>query len=224
MAKFSEPTAPERPPLSDHLRAGISLALFAHLSVVLVCLAANLAPSALEQRLLQVFQPYAQLLNFDLDGTRYFLTHATIRDVDHRIEVLPATAVSDEDDQWAVLRRGMRGSERYHRYQRLAESMAFFQENDDVTSLLAEAVARYYARHENAPLRELRCRQHVLQSWDAVGSPSPTVRDPDSSEYFVVLYRANVIGGSRGPFRIVKRESAALEAAVKKSVMPKRQP
>ena len=97
-----------RPPAqwSDNTRAVVSIVLFAHVFVVSVCLAANLAPSTLEQRLLQFFQPYAQLLNFDLDGTRYYLTHATVRDVDHRIEVLPAAATGDADDQWAWLARG----------------------------------------------------------------------------------------------------------------------
>ncbi len=107
MAKRSKHTVAEPLQLpSENTRSLISIALFAHLFVVVVCLAANLAPSMLEQRLLQFFQPYAQLLNFDLDGTRYYLTHATVRDVDNRIEVLPARAADDGEDRWMPLCAG----------------------------------------------------------------------------------------------------------------------
>ena len=192
------------PVAGRNVRAGISLALFAHLFIVFVCLAANLAPRA-GAASAAGFQPYTQLLNFDLDGTRYYLTHATTGTWTTASRSCRIRR-NDGDDQWTSLCRGVRGSERYHRYQRLAETMAFFQENDDVTSLLAEAVARYYARQENAPVRELRCRSTCCKRGTR-SEPSPTARDPDSSEYFAVLYRASVIGGSRGPFRILKRET-----------------
>jgi len=102
--------ATDQPPVpGDNTRALVSLLLFMHLFIVFVCFAANLIPSELEMRLLRLFQPYAQLLNFDLDGTRYYLTHATARDVDHRWEVLPAGAPGGTENGWQVMRQGVRG-------------------------------------------------------------------------------------------------------------------
>jgi hypothetical protein len=197
---------------SENTRALISIAIFAHLFVVVVCLAANLAPSTLEQRLMQFFQPYAELLNFDLDGTRYYLTHATIRDVDHRIEVLPAEAANDGEDQWVPLARGLRGGERYHRHQRFADAMSFFQDDEAMTALMAEGVARCCTVLDAAPVREVRLRQHLLQSPEAVRDDVPAQRDPDAANYFALLYRAHVVIGDRGQIRVLKREAASLEA------------
>jgi hypothetical protein len=193
-------------------RALVSIALFAHLFVVFVCLAANLAPSVLQQRLLRLFSPYARPLNFDLDGTRYFLTHGTSRDVDHRVEVLREAGAEGDESAWQWVGSGAPGSERYHRYQRLAEALAFFAEDDSVTALLAAGVARQAARYEGVPVREIRCRQHLLQSWMAVRSESPAERDPAAPSYFAYPYRARVMMGDGGQVRILKREAAALEA------------
>ena len=195
------------------MRAVLSILIFVHVFIVFVCLCGNLIPSLLQQRLLGLFQPYTQLLNFELDGTRFFLTHATIRDVDHRIEVLPKGAAGNTDSDWLLLSRGMHGSERYGRYQRLADTLAFFEEDEAVTALIAEGVARYYLMQADTPVNQLRCRQHILQSWAAARSPSPAQRDPDSPGYFSELYRANVITLGDRQIRIVKRAAAALEAA-----------
>ncbi|MCU0693875.1 MAG: hypothetical protein MUF54_21005 [Polyangiaceae bacterium] len=200
------------PQLGETARAVISVVLFAHLFIVATCLASNLVPSLLQQRLLRLFRPYARVLNFDLDGTRYYLTHGSQRDVDHRIEVLPSARDAGDPSSWVGLVRGSRGSERYHRYQRLAEAVTFFQDDDAVTALLAEGIVRQSTRHDGQALAEVRCRQHLLQSWAAARSEVPAERDPESATYYATVYAARVISGDRGEIRILKRESAALEA------------
>jgi hypothetical protein len=107
----------------------------------------------------------------------------------------------------------MRGSERYYRYQRLADTMAFFEEDEATTALIAEGVARCYLSQTGTVVEQLRCRQHILQSWEAVTSASPAQRDPNSPSYFSEVYRANVIIAPNQQIRIVKRARAALEAA-----------
>lgn len=195
---------------SDNTRAVVSLLLFIHLFIILICLAANLNPSELELRILGMFQPYVQLFNFDLDGTRYYLTHATQNDVDHRWEVLP----TESGEGWQVLRQGVRGSERYLRYQRFADALAYAAESDELPSLMAEGVARHYERQLRIPLQELRCRRHSLQALETVIGAG-RLDDPDDPAYLSDVYRAQVVATENGPIHILKREAPSLEAAVK---------
>ncbi len=206
------PDTPASASPGDTARAVISIFLFVHLFVLFVCLTANLVPSSLQQRLLRVFRPYAQLLNFDLDGTRYFLTHATIRDVDHRLEVLASGESESADESWENIARGRRGSERFHRYQRLADTLSFFQDDERTTALLAESVARCYRSPAGSTITQLRCRRHTLQSWETPDSAAASPSDPDSPSYFSVVYRANILTTPAGAIRIVKRAEASLEA------------
>lgn len=212
--KVASPKSDAQVVPSDNTRAFVSLLLFIHLFIVLICLAANLIPSELEMRLLQLFQPYAQLLNFDLDGTRYYLTHATENDVDHRWEVLPVELGDGTGEGWQVLRQGLRGSERYLRYQRFADALAYAAESDELPSLMAEGVARHYERQLQIPLQEVRCRRHALQSFEVAASAEGT-DDSANPAYLSDIYRAQVVASESGPIRVLKREAPALEAAVK---------
>jgi hypothetical protein len=221
MAKRARTSRPSAPPeklvtaaLGDTACAVISIFLFIHLFVLLVCFSANLTPSLLQQRLLRILGPYAELLNFDLDGTRYFLTHATIRDVDHRIEVLPEGV----EKSWQNISLGWRGTERYHRYQRLADTLSFFQEDEGTTAVLAESIARSYLAQEGTTITQLRCRRHTLQSWETPDGVATPPSDPDSPGYFSVVYQANVLTTPSGAIRILKRAEASLEAAPDRGV------
>ncbi len=199
-------------------RAIVSVFLFIHLFVLFVCLSANLVPSELQVRLLNLFRPYTQLLNLDLDRTRLFLTHASVRDVDHRIEVIhhvPDDGVANEslEPEWEPISRGMAGGERLRRYQRLADAMAFFQEDEETTALITESIARSFLDADGRTISQLRCRQHALQSWESVGSSVRLERDPNSSNYFSTLYRAEIFTPGGDQIRILKRTKASLEAA-----------
>lgn len=200
-------------PLGDGARAAISVLLFVHLFIVACCLASSLVPSQLEQRMMRLFRPYAQLLNFQLDGTRFDLTQASVSDVDQRIEVMVPGRQSPGGGQWQRLAKGVRAGERYHRYQRLAQTMAFFQEDEETTALIAQAVARGCLSDEGLTVQQLRCRQHLLQSWDVFTSGMAEQQDPLAESYFTTVYMADVIHSGRGRIDIVKRAAASQEAA-----------
>jgi hypothetical protein len=186
-------------------RVLISLLLFAHLFFVVVALAANLAPSQLQSRILSRFAFYTQTLNLDLSFTPYYLTHAGPEDVDHRIEVLPADESPDDDDAWTVLPDvGRRGSERYHRYQRLARVMSFFSRDDETAARVATAVGASYLHQRDIRPQRVRCRKHMLQSWTAITGGTSAQRDPDDPTYFQVVYDANYVISATGGVGVVK--------------------
>jgi hypothetical protein len=193
-------------------RTVASLLLIVHVFIVAMCLAANLAPSQFQQRLMSVLRPYAQLLNFELEGTRFYLTRASAGDVDHRIEALPQGEDEQLADNWINLSAGVRGSERYQRYQRLADVMAFFAEDEQTAGLIAQSVAGYYLRQQDVSLRQVRCRSHLLQPWDVMQRGAIEELDPDDPSYFSVLYRADILIGDHR-IDVLKRAEAALEAA-----------
>ena len=95
--------------------------------------------------------------------------------------------------------------------------MAFFQEDESRTALLAEGVARCCTVQEASPIREVRWRQHLLQDPEALRSGVPAQRDPNAAGYFALLYRAHVVAGDRGRIRVLKREDAKLEATAGRS-------
>lgn len=196
----------------ETMRSVLSLALFIHLFIVALCLSASYTPSSLQQRLGSIFRPYTELLHLRIQGEALYLTHATQLDVDHRLEVLPAGADPAVTDSWQSIARGSRGGERYTRYQRLADAMAYFQEDEEVTATIAAGVARNYAA-QGEPIDQIRCRQHKLQSWDAIDSTVAGVRDPNDPMYFADIYEANVLTIAPDRIRIVKRSDPALESA-----------
>lgn len=193
-------------------RTIVSLLLVVHLFVIAMCLAANLAPSQFQQRLMSVLRPYGQLLNFELEGTRFFLTRASATDVDHRIEVLPQGEDEQVADSWVHMSAGSRGSERYHRYQRLADVMAYFAEDEQTAGTIAQSVAGYYLRQQEIALRQVRCRSHLLQPWDVMQRGAIEELDPNDPSYYSVLYRADILI-SENRIDVLKRAAAALEAA-----------
>jgi hypothetical protein len=143
---------------------------------------------------------------------RFYLTQASVADVDHRIEVLPQGEAGGDDAEWVPLTAGSRGSERYHRYQRLADVMAYFAEDEETAGVIAQAVAGYCWRQRENPVRQVRCRNHLLQPWDAAQRGAIEELDPNDSSYFSVLYLADILAGEHR-IDVLKRADSALEAA-----------
>ena len=190
-------------------RATVSLLLFAHLFFAFVALAANVAPSRLQQRLLARFSFYTQLLNLDLNFTSLYFTHASIDDVDHRLELLPEGRSPDVDGDWVVLPDvGVRGSDRYQRYQRLARVVSFFSPQDEVTAALARAVGVNFLVQRGIRPQRLRCRRHLLQDWNVIRAGTAAQRDPNDPSYFRVAYDANFVVSRDGAVSVVKLAEA----------------
>ena len=192
------------------VRSVASLALFIHLFCLALVLTSNQAASPLQQRLLFVFRPYTQLLNFDVSYTRFDYTQETIDDADQRIEYLPAGKSNSEASDWVHLTAGVPGSDRLQRFQRLAGVMSYFasREDDGTTAVIAAALGAHLYRN-GEPIDEIRIRRHVLQTPDQVQGTSVAERDPNSSMYFQDVYRAQVIDGGDAVQKVEERGQVA---------------
>lgn len=203
MSKLAAPSAPPaRSPASDPassepspLQSIGSVLLFAHLFFVGTALAANQAPSALQERLLSVFRPYVRLFNFDVTYIPYHLTHASVADAEHRIEYLPAGGDPGSADDWVRLQEGPRGSERRARYQRLASLLAMVGGSEDgaVAAEISAAIGTGVSRQQGSTIAQLRSRRQLLQSPDDVAGANLDRRNPDDPSYFQEVYRVQVL-------------------------------
>jgi len=195
---MSPQTSEQRKTVEEERPAGrpfLSLLLFFHLFLIFVALCGNHFPSALQSRLVGLFSPYLRVMNFDLNFTPYYLTLGSADDQDHRIEVLAASS-SDGSGEWLSLPDvGWRAGERYKRYQRLADSMAFFGERqqDNLSALFARSVAESFLNQRQIVPEQVRCRRILPQDRSAVEGGTPEQRDPLSDQYFTEVYRANTI-------------------------------
>jgi hypothetical protein len=183
------------------VRSLISLVLFLHLFCIVISLSANLFPSALQWKLLRLFAPYAQLLNFDLSRTPYERTAfqliaPTVDDMDYRLEILPQGADPEDATAWVNLSDdARRGTPEYERYRRLARMMVPFVTFDDKdrAALVAQAVAAHFWRAEQVPVQQIRCRRHVALPREVLLSGTAAQQDENAAGYFEEVYRANVI-------------------------------
>ena len=189
-------------------RVTVSLLLFAHLFFVFVALAANVAPSRLQQRLLARFSFYTQLLNLDLNFAPLYLTHASIDDVDHRLELLPEGRNADVEGDWVVLPDvGVRGSDRYERYQRLARGVVFFaaRRSDRGSGAGGRVELPQPARHSAAASPLSPTSASGLEH-DRAGTSAQ--RDPNDPSYFRVAYDASFVVSRDGAVSVVKLAEA----------------
>lgn len=178
---------------SANQKSVASLVLFIHLFCMAVALGANHAPSALQNRLLTVFRPFTRLLNFDVSQIRFDLTQEAPDDTDPRIEYLPPGKNPVESGDWVPVGRGMRGSDRWTRYQRLANllGIAGTGEDTDSAARVTQAVGEYLAIRQGVELSQIRCRRHQLQlRSEAAGAGER--RNPDDPSFFQEAYRAQV--------------------------------
>lgn len=185
----------------------LSVALFAHLFCILVAFSGNGPRSLLQVRLLAALRPYVQLLNFDPNLTPYQLTHATIDDVDHRLEILPAGADAADDSAWIVLPgEGFRSLDAYKRQQRFAKAMAVLteQENDELVAEFARSAGSFALQQLDVTPQQIRVRRHLLQSWDASAGRGPGPRNPHAAAYFETAYAANVLSDEAGNVDVIK--------------------
>jgi hypothetical protein len=180
----------------------------AHLFFVLVALSASYGRSELTGRILEKFSFYTRLLNLELNlnFAPYYLTHATEADVDHQIEVLGPG--KDGDGEWIRLREeGVRWSEGYRRYQRLARYMSLLGDDDASAARLAASIGEHFARVRSISPQQLRCRRHLLQDWETLESGTVEERNPSSEIYFRTPYAANCVVSTDGHVSVMKVES-----------------
>ncbi len=192
------------------VRSVASLVLFIHLFCLALVLTSNQAASPLQQRLLFLFRPYTQLLNFDVSYTRFDYTQETIDDTDHRIEYLPEGKSATEPNDWVHLTAGAPGSDRRQRHQRLAGIMSYFASRDDdgTTAVIASAVSSHLDQN-GSPIDQIRVRRHVLQTPDQVQGTNVNERNPNHPMFFQDVYRAQVIEGGGAVQKVEERGQVA---------------
>ncbi len=199
----------------------LSLAVMLHGICIAVALSANYSPSELQTRVLAILSPYLNGLGFHPAGTPYYLTQGEYLDVDWRLEWLPAGEDENDEESWqtAIPVAGRVSPMRQRERMLLREFAASSGDTDDPgaegrAAELARSLARYLRLERELPAVALRLRRHTLQPPEAIRSPDPEDRDPDSPLYFDVVYRAAiVVDGDR--VEIIGRASEAEEAATR---------
>lgn len=213
-------------PLSPTVRSSISLALVVHLFCLFACAFSVIPPSEFHARLLGVLAPYVQLMNFDLDQTPYYLTMTPIdRDTKEffsersfRFEVLPKGADPAVNENWIIVKRGIRGLPNFNRYGRLAATASLFSEQDDMVGAIASDVVRYMAVQQDTEIGKIRLRIHLpIPRADFVNEGETPV-NVDDDTYYRPLYTAIVLMGPDGDVNLIK-ESSARESAPPESLL-----
>ncbi len=212
--------------LNPTVRTVVSLAVLIHFFAVFAALYGSLAPGRdgdrnLKERLRGVVTPYSQLLNYD-STARFFLTHATADDVDCRLEYLPKSIAATDNAPWVPVAQGVRGSDRFQRFQRLAEILAGLadRQNDEEAAIVATAIGEHLAQRLGEDVGQIRCRRHLLQEANEVEGTNLNRRDPDDPSYFVEVYRAQLIRIGSGRLQMRRLGSAGQEAPVIKRASP----
>jgi hypothetical protein len=192
-------------------RTVASLVIFIHLCCVFAVMAANIKRSPLEARIAETLAVYTQPLNFELMSVPYHLTHAEEADVDHRLEILPQGKDPAVSENWIVLpAAGVHGSDRARRYQRIAETLAFYGTNpapemEAASARLAQGIAENFLHEQGIRPQRIRSRRHSLQPPENVSSGDPQQMDPWNEDlYFRTPYEANLIVNDDGTISVVK--------------------
>jgi hypothetical protein len=197
---------------SEGVRSALTLFLCIHLFCIFVALCSNSTPSPLQSRLLGFLAPYTRLLNFDLNYTPYYLTFGPPSDGSESIEILPAGSDPAVPQNWHVLPDvGYSGGDRRQRYERLAEVMAFYaqQDEEEIPGLIAQSIAAHFQTAEQLEPSQIRCRTHIPQMREWIGGGTPAQRDWLDPSHFRVDYAANVVVSDDGSVSIVKIEEAS---------------
>jgi hypothetical protein len=198
--------------LSPRWQSVLSIFFVVHFFFVFTALSSSWTRSPLQSRILSKFACYAQLLNLDSDFAPLAntvpvagpFTRADALDVDHRIEILPRDGDPEVQEDWLVMPdRGLVGGERYKRFQRLARVFDQLAERDEDAARVARAVAVHAWKRQGIEPAQVRCRRHLLQSWEQAGSDFAPESGPDSEAFFTTPYAADIL--IRGESVSVKR-------------------
>lgn len=193
---------------SPTVRRILSAVLVAHILIVAVTLSSSLAefaiegvgPSGLQLAIASGLSPYTETLYIDLIGKRYYLTFARPDDCDLRVEVLPQGSDPGQDANWiAISESGLPGSPGQRRYDALTRHMILYNllEEDQVTGVITQQVAKHFERLTGKPPGQVRFRRHYLvDPTDAAAGNEAA--DPDFPGKFDVIYAARIFGSGDG--------------------------
>ena len=170
---------------SPQKRSFVSLLIIVHLVVVAVVFSCNYYASDLQGRLSRFFAIYAQSLNLDPLGTKYYLTQATDIDDDQFVEVhlegrKPEEVIRYPADNASPF------SANAKRERQLASLLSYFATQDDseTSALVAKAIGGHAMHKYGAERGELRSYRHS-------GKFMNSTDDVWSRNYFAVNYEAD---------------------------------
>lgn len=211
-----------KPPASSHApalpepatRTAISFLLFLHFFALGVAVLSNWSPSPLALRLRRVpgVVPYLQFLDMDQSYIGLYNLHDGLpEDTDAFVEV--DLKFKDGSEEHAVYpNKTLWPRQRRQHYARLAETAADLSENENLQSIVPQAIAAHVAAKAGAEGKkvrsgDIRVRRLLLQPIEAVESSLPNERDPYSDTYYRKLYEARVLLAG-GQVRLLKVEEA----------------
>ncbi|HUY88025.1 MAG TPA: hypothetical protein VMV10_04790 [Pirellulales bacterium] len=199
------------------VRTAISFLLFLHFFALAVAIFSNWSPSTLASRLRKVPGVRGYLQFFDMDQAYiglYNLHDGMSEDTDSTVE-LDLKLASGEMRTFTLPEPGLRPHQRFRHFSRLAEVAADLASNQDLQSVVPQAIAKHYiARLEAAgqelgggTVGEIRVGNWLLQSMEAMQSSRADERDPHSAVYYRKLYEARVLRVG-GKVQLLKVEEA----------------
>ena len=210
----SFPTPAEAALPGQMTRTVVSFLLFVHFFALAVAVASNWSPSPLALRLRRVplLLQYLQFLDMDQSYIGLFNLHDGLpEDTDAVVEI--DLKFRDGTEEHAIYPpAGLWPRQRRQHYARLAETAADLSENQDLQSIVPQAIAAHLAEKANAEGKkirsgDIRVRRLLLQPIEAVESSLPNERDPRSETYFRKLYEAHVLLAG-GRVQLLKVEEA----------------
>ncbi len=189
-SRDAKPDESESTP-SEMTRSVISLLIVLHLVCVFWVVTANVLGSPIQVRVATILRPYTRIGNFETTFAEFQLTYGDVLDANHRIEILPEGSDAENMDDWVALPDvGIRGTARYQRLHRLAETLAAFNEADEITSRIVLAAASDFNQRHSVRAAQVRCRRHrgqeLKHAWNEQES------DPNNEGYFEVVYGADI--------------------------------
>lgn len=216
-ASFSDKTssAVESPALPGQItRTVVSFLLFLHFFALAVAVLSNWSPSPLSLGLRKVpcLRAYLQFLDLDQSYIGLFNLHDGLpEDTDAFVEV-DLKFKDGTDEHVVVPDSNIWPRQRRQHYARVAETAADLSENEDLQSVVPQAVAAYLVRKAEAEGKkvrsgDVRVRRLLLQPMEAVASSLPAERDPYSDTYYRKLYEARVLLAG-GQVQLLKVEEA----------------
>lgn len=225
MTSPSPPTSHDSAGMPDQVvRTAVSFLLFLHFFAIGVAIFSNWSPSQLATRLRKLPRPYLQFLDLDQSYIGLYNLHDGLpEDTDATVEV-ELKLQNGEQRTFTLPEPGLRPHQRFRHYSRLAEVAADLASNQDLQSIVPQAIAQHYIAQLQAEGQKIgpgtvgtvRVGHWLLQSMEAIESSRADERDPHSVVYYRMLYEARVLLAG-GKVQLLKVEEARDVAPAAKS-------
>lgn len=223
----SSPTSAESAGMLGQLgRTVISFLLFLHFFALGVAIFSNWSPSTLAGRLRNVpcLRPYLQFLDMDQAYIGLYNLHDGLpEDTDATVEVTLKLRTGEERS-FTLPEANLRPHQRFRHFSRLAEVAADLASNQELQSVVPQAIAQHYIAQLQAEgekigpgtVGTIRVGHWLLQSMEAITSSRAEERDPYSEVYYRKLYEARILLAG-GKVQLLKIEEARDVAPAAKS-------